>query len=59
MTAKIKAKDFRVGPDDKVKLPGWPIKVDAYFEAKKQYHKQLEAPVFDLDGRAGKTRGTT
>jgi PPK2 family polyphosphate:nucleotide phosphotransferase len=48
MKHKIKSKDFRVPPGDKVDLKKWPTKIDSLYKSKKQYHKRLKNHVEEL-----------
>ena len=45
---KIKSKDFRVRPGDKVRLSEWPTHVKPFWKSKKQYHKLLGEHVEEL-----------
>jgi len=45
---KIKSKDFRVHPGEKVNLKDWPTIVKPYCKSKKQYQKLLEEHVEEL-----------
>ena len=45
---KINAKDFRVGPGEKVKLNEWPTVVKPFCKSKKKYKKLLEEQVDEL-----------
>ena len=45
---KIKSKDFRVPPGNKVNLKEWPTHVAPVYKSKKQYHRLLEAHVEEL-----------
>ena len=46
---KIKSKDFRVRPGEKVKISEWPTIVNPFFKSGKNYKKQLERHVEELD----------
>jgi PPK2 family polyphosphate:nucleotide phosphotransferase len=48
MKHKIKSKDFRVPPGDKVDLKKWPTKIDSLYKSKKKYHKRLKNHVEEL-----------
>jgi PPK2 family polyphosphate:nucleotide phosphotransferase len=48
MKHKIKSKDFRVPPGDKVDLKKWPTKIESLYKSKKQYHKRLKNHVEEL-----------
>ncbi len=45
---KINSKDFRVRPEEKVKLSERPTKVKPFFKSKKHYHKRLDEGVEEL-----------
>jgi PPK2 family polyphosphate:nucleotide phosphotransferase len=45
---KIKSKDFRVQPGEKVNLKDWPTNVQPYCKSKKQFEKLIEKHVEDL-----------
>ncbi len=45
---KINAKDFRVGPKEKIKLKEWPTLVKPFYKSKKHYQKLLEKHVEEL-----------
>ena len=45
---KIKSKDFRVRPGEKVKLNEWPTIVKPYFKSKKRYQNLLDEHVEEL-----------
>ncbi len=46
---KIKAKDFRVMPGEKVKLDEWPTIVKPFYKSKKQYQKILQEHIAELN----------
>jgi PPK2 family polyphosphate:nucleotide phosphotransferase len=46
---KIKSKDFRVRPGEKVKISEWPTIVNPFFKSGKKYKKLLERHVEELD----------
>jgi PPK2 family polyphosphate:nucleotide phosphotransferase len=48
MEMKIKSKDFRVRPGEKVKLNEWPTIVKPYFKSKKRYQNLLDEHVEEL-----------
>lgn len=48
MKMKIKSKDFRVRPGEKVNLKTWPTHVKPVYKSRKQYHKLLEEHVEEL-----------
>jgi PPK2 family polyphosphate:nucleotide phosphotransferase len=41
MTTKIKSKDFRISPGERIALKKWPTKVKPYCKTKKRYKKTL------------------
>jgi PPK2 family polyphosphate:nucleotide phosphotransferase len=45
---KINSKDFRVGPEKKIKLRQWPTIVDPFCKSKKRYQELLEQHVAGL-----------
>ena len=45
---KINSKDFRVRPNEKVKLKDWPTLVKPFYKSKKNYQKLLEKHVEEL-----------
>jgi PPK2 family polyphosphate:nucleotide phosphotransferase len=45
---KIKTKDFRVIPGEKVVINEWPTKVEPFFKSKKEYKKLLNSHVKEL-----------
>ena len=45
---RINSKEFRVRPEDKVKLREWPTIVKPFFKSRKQYHQLLGEHVEDL-----------
>ena len=45
---KINSEDFRVGPEEKVKLRKWPTIIKPFCESKKEYQKLLEKHVEKL-----------
>ena len=45
---KIDTNDFRVRPEEPVKLSGWPTFVKPVYESKKSYHKRLKEQVKEL-----------
>src|ERR1035438_5948344 len=48
MTIKIKSKDFRVQPGEKVKLGKWPTLVKPICKSKKRYQHLLEGHIEEL-----------
>ena len=48
MKMKINSEDFRVGPEEKVKLRKWPTIIKPFCESKKEYQKLLEKHVEKL-----------
>jgi len=48
MKMKINSKDFRVRPQEKIKLKKWPTRIKPYWKSKKQYEKLLEKHVEEL-----------
>ncbi len=49
MKTKIKSKDFRVRPGEKVKLGEWPTIVKPFYESKERYEKLLGEHVAAMD----------
>lgn len=45
---KIISKNFRVPPDEKVKLENWPTRVEPYYKSKKGYQKLLDEHIEEL-----------
>ncbi|MGA8871969.1 MAG: hypothetical protein WB460_12565 [Candidatus Acidiferrales bacterium] len=45
---KINSKDFRVGPEEKVKLKEWPTLIKPFCKSKKRYQKLLEKHIEEL-----------
>lgn len=48
---KIKSKDFRVRPGEKVMLSDWPTEVKAFYKSRKRYRKLLAKHVEELNSQ--------
>jgi PPK2 family polyphosphate:nucleotide phosphotransferase len=46
---KINSNDFRVGPDEKIKLEKWPTLIKPYFQSREEYQAILKQRIKDLE----------